>query len=382
MTLAPQNTEPQVQISYTKPPTVVTEAASGISQTYATLNATIDPEGSEVSSCYFEYGTSPSYGSSTPCVSLPGSGTSSVAVSAGISGLEAKTIYHYRVSATNSGGTSTGGDQTFETLPDPPAVTSVSPDAGLAFGGTSVTMTGTELTGATRVMFGSTEATSLEVDSPTTITAISPKGTPGTVEVTVTTSGGTSTPGASDQFSYIAPGSGPVISKLSVKKGPAAGGTQVAITGTGFVGVTAVKFGSANASFKVNSPTSIAAVSPQGTAGQVAVTVTTPNGESEIASKDDFTFEAPTVTSISPDSGPTAGGTRVTVRGSGFGLGSTATTFEFGGARYATTVDCATTTECTMLTPTIAKAKPVEVKARVNKRGSKKNPPADQFTYN
>jgi phosphodiesterase/alkaline phosphatase D-like protein len=104
------------------PPTVVTKAASAVTQTTASLNATVNPNGGEVSECELEYGTTTSYGSSAPCSSLPGSGTSPVAVSASITGLSASTTYHFRISGTNPGGTSTGSDETFKTLPNPPTV--------------------------------------------------------------------------------------------------------------------------------------------------------------------------------------------------------------------------------------------------------------------
>ncbi len=82
----------------------------------ATLYASVNPRGGNVSKCTFEYGTSTSYGSSASCSSLPGSGSSPVPVSASIaSGLTANTEYHYRISATNSAGTSKGGDVTFKT---------------------------------------------------------------------------------------------------------------------------------------------------------------------------------------------------------------------------------------------------------------------------
>ena len=94
-------------------PTVVTAAASSITQTSATLNATVNPNEGEVSECKFEYGTSIAYGSSASCSSLPGKGTSPVAVSASVTGLTANATYHFRISATNPGGTGTGSDQTF-----------------------------------------------------------------------------------------------------------------------------------------------------------------------------------------------------------------------------------------------------------------------------
>ena len=105
------------------PPTVSTGTASAVSQTTATLGGSVNPNGAEVSECKLEYGTSTSYGASTTCNPAPGSGSSPVAVSAAITGLAANTTYHFRITATNAGGTSQGSDQTFTTLPDPPTVT-------------------------------------------------------------------------------------------------------------------------------------------------------------------------------------------------------------------------------------------------------------------
>src|SRR5205807_728815 len=104
------------------PATVKTEAASSVAQTQATLNATVNPNGSEVTECKLEYSTTTAYGSSAPCAPAPGSGSSAVSVSAAITTLTANTTYHFRISATNAGGTSTGADQTLKTLPNAPTV--------------------------------------------------------------------------------------------------------------------------------------------------------------------------------------------------------------------------------------------------------------------
>jgi hypothetical protein len=104
-------------------PTVATGTASAITQTSATLRATVNPNGGKVSECKLEYGTSTVEESSAACSSLPGSGTSPVAVSAPASGLSANTTYHFRISATNANGTSMGNEQAFRTLPNPPTVT-------------------------------------------------------------------------------------------------------------------------------------------------------------------------------------------------------------------------------------------------------------------
>jgi Subtilase family len=96
-------------------PTVVTEAASSIEATSAVLNASVDPSGETVSECTFDYGPTIAYGQSVPCSSLPGSGTSPVAVSATVTGLEAKTAYHFRITATSPAGTSVGKDRRLKT---------------------------------------------------------------------------------------------------------------------------------------------------------------------------------------------------------------------------------------------------------------------------
>jgi hypothetical protein len=95
------------------PPAAITKPAARIGQLSARLNATVNPEGGSVSDCHFEYGTSESYGTSIACSSSPGSGTSPVAVSADIAGLSAGTTYHYRIVATNAGGTGHGSDTQF-----------------------------------------------------------------------------------------------------------------------------------------------------------------------------------------------------------------------------------------------------------------------------
>jgi hypothetical protein len=103
------------------PPKVVTGKASSVTQTSATLNATVNPEGSNVSDCKFEYGETIPYSKDVPCSTSPGSGTTPEPVSASVTGLSANTTYHFRISATNAGDTSKGADETFKTPPQCPA---------------------------------------------------------------------------------------------------------------------------------------------------------------------------------------------------------------------------------------------------------------------
>ena len=172
--------------------------------------------------------------------------------------------------------------------PPPPTVTAISPNQPSKKGTTKVTITGSEFEEATEVKFGAAKATSVAVkQNGTIIEAVAPAGK-GTVDVTVTTPAGTSASSEADRFYY----SKPAVKKVSPKKGPELGGTTVTISGTNLSGVTAVRFGSTNAtSFKVNSETSITAVSPAHAAGKVDVTVSGPNGTSAVSGKDRFRYK-------------------------------------------------------------------------------------------
>jgi alpha-tubulin suppressor-like RCC1 family protein len=255
-----------------------------------------------------------------------------------------------------------------------PVVSSVSPHVGPTGGETSVTITGEHFEEVTAVSFGSAAAKSYIVSSPTSITAVSPPGASGALDVTVTTVAGKSRPVSADRFTYLLP---PTVKKLSAKKGPGAGHTTITITGTGFEGATEVRFGdSAAESSTVESSTSITAVSPPG-AGSVDVTVTAPGGTSPTSTKDLFQY-VPAVEAIAPGSGPVAGGTEVTITGAGFAPGVSTTAFKFG-SNYATQVDCVSQTSCTALVPA-DKAGTATVVASVGKAKSAAGP-GDLYTY-
>ncbi len=85
----------------------------------------MNPNGSNAT-VEFEYGTSNGYGNTVSASQSPVNGSSSVNVSADISGLSQNTLYHFRVKAANSSGTVYGADSTFMTLPDKPTVTTAS----------------------------------------------------------------------------------------------------------------------------------------------------------------------------------------------------------------------------------------------------------------
>lgn len=112
-------------------PTVQTLAPTDLGPEKATLNATVNPEGVQVSSCVFEYGESTAYGQSVPCEPSPGAGEAPVVLSAKPAGLEAGKTYHYRVVAANTSGSSAGKDQSFTLGPglEGAGVSDVSADA-------------------------------------------------------------------------------------------------------------------------------------------------------------------------------------------------------------------------------------------------------------
>lgn len=97
----------------TIPPTATTNAAGNITNTTATLNGQVNPNGYETMA-YFEYGISTGYGSTTPIKEI-GNGSSAVSISQALSGLTPNTTYHYRAVARNSGNTTYGADSSFIT---------------------------------------------------------------------------------------------------------------------------------------------------------------------------------------------------------------------------------------------------------------------------
>jgi phosphodiesterase/alkaline phosphatase D-like protein len=101
-------------------PDVTSGAASSVARTSVKLEGVVNPEGEAVTSCEFEYGTTPAYGQTAACTPAPGSGSSPVPVSAEVSGLTAEATYHYRLVASGPHGVGPGADETFTTLPAVP----------------------------------------------------------------------------------------------------------------------------------------------------------------------------------------------------------------------------------------------------------------------
>ena len=256
-----------------------------------------------------------------------------------------------------------------------PRVTSLSVTSGPAAGGTSVTITGAAFTGATAVQFGTTPATRVTVNSATSITAVSPRASAGTIDVTVTSAGGTSATNAADQFTFVA---APVVSGLSPNTGSVLGGTEVTITGLHLLDATAVRFGGTRTGYWVNDDTSITAYAPAGESiGRVDVTVTTVGGTSTRTAADRFNYApvpSPAVTGVSPSAGLDVGGDTVTITGTGF---TNAYEVDFGGVAAPFTIN--DDTSITAYTPGGANGT-VDVTV-ISAGGVSATTAADQYTY-
>ncbi|MFM2182483.1 MAG: hypothetical protein RJB61_777, partial [Actinomycetota bacterium] len=356
-----------VNYTYSAPAPTITTIAPTTGSTAGGTTVTITGTG-------FIAGASVSFGSLAATNVTVVSNTSITAVSPASS-----TAGIVSVSVTTSGGTSNGANFTY-TAPTP-TVTALSPATGSTVGGTIVQVTGTGFLANSTVAFGTATvpAGNVTVNSQTSITVTSPAVlAAGVVNVTVTTAGGTSaTGGQGDNYTYTAPV--PAITSLSPTSGTTSGGTTVTINGTGFLTGATVRFGATAATgVVVVNPTTITAVSPATlTAGVVNVTVTTAGGTSlTAATTDDYTYVAPTptITAISPTSGPTAGGTSVTITGTGFVNGATV---RFG-TNLSATVTVNSATSITAVSPASLTAGPVTL--TVTTSGGTVN--FSSFTYN
>ena len=285
------------------------------------------------------------------------------------------------VLVTTPDGTSAPSGSSKFTYFGPPVITSVTvyPASG------SVEIQGSNLFSISSVEFDNGEAASIvdrntDGNSPGTSVRASWSlvNAPGdTVNVTVYAAGG-----AASGTGYAL--TVPTLSAISPAGGATTGGTSVTLTGTNFVAdSTSVMIGSTvipAESVTVTSATSLTFVTPADVAGTVGVTVTTPNGTSGVA-PGGFTYGAviatPTLSAISPASGPTAGGTSVTLTGTN--LVADSTSVSIGGTVIpAASVVVDSATSLTFTTPAHAAG---SVAVTVTTPDGTASPVSGGFTY-
>jgi hypothetical protein len=212
----------------------------------------------------------------------------------------------------------------------PPFITGVSPGDGPVTGGTTVQLSGSRFTGATEVDFGAQKAKSFTVNNDGSITAVAPSAAAaGVVAVSVVGTGPRAydTSFGFDGFTYEPVP--PSISGIDPGEGPTVGGNTVQITGSGFdqadqnghaTPVSSVSFGGVAAtSFTVQDDSHISAVAPVHAHGVVHVTLSSAVGTSAQTVWDLYTYgPSPTVTGVSPRTGPASGGNLVSIHGTHF----------------------------------------------------------------
>nr|WP_245863727.1 IPT/TIG domain-containing protein [Caulobacter mirabilis] len=242
------------------------------------------------------------------------------------------------VVVTTPSGSSAGKAFTYVGLP---TISSIQPN------GSELRINGSALADTTSVTFGGAPAV-VRVSDAYNIYLTPPAGVPGqSVDVVITTIMGTSTPDARSRYTY--PGL-PVVT--SVSPHVALSGASVTIAGAYLADVTAVRFGALDAAIVSRTATSLTITAPAGVTGEtVDVQVTNGAGQSAITSGSRFTYAGvPTVTAISPATGPAAGGTPITIDGTGFSSNAKVA-FTDHLTAYATNVVVVSPTRITAVSP-------------------------------
>lgn len=232
-----------------------------------------------------------------------------------------------------------------------PTLIAISPNSGSISGGQEIWFFGENLDSSTTASFGGTPATGCHIYLDTTwgisffICNTPASATTGAKDVVVNNGGGTAT--LTGGYTYTS--SGPTLSGISPSSGRLGGNDFITLTGTGFVSGAVVTIGGNVAtSCTVQSTTSITCYSPAGTLGAKDVVLSQSTGTQSLAGA--FTYvPGPTLTGVSPTSGPTSGGTSVTMTGTNFLSG---TIVRFGGFD-ATGCSLSGTTSISCATPSL-----------------------------
>ncbi|MDR7273896.1 IPT/TIG domain-containing protein [Catenuloplanes atrovinosus] len=232
------------------------------------------------------------------------------------------------VAVTNGGGTSAAGTAArFTYTPNGPAVSALAPSSVVVYGGSTVTLTGTDLTGVRSVTVGTRAVGYRAVAGGATLTFTTPALAAGTYPVTVTTAYGKSTPVT---LTYVPPAA-PAVTAASATTASTVKATQLTLTGTALL-KAAMSLGGRTVGGSVTD-TKITVTLPPRAAGEVPLVVTTPGGTTTVT----ITYVAPprpVVTALSATSGPAGKAATITIRGTALG---DVTAVTVGGTRVAFT---------------------------------------------
>ncbi|WP_321506781.1 IPT/TIG domain-containing protein [uncultured Methanoregula sp.] len=234
-----------------------------------------------------------------------------------------------------------------------PIITVLSPSGGPVTGGTVVTITGSGFTGTKDVLFGGKSVNGLNIINDSQLTVITPQHPEERVLISIITAEGV--PGFMEPFTMFQYSYEkfplPRLSGISPSSGPASGGT-VRITGSGFTGTKEVLFGKQPGAVLDIVDDSHLTVSAPFSFFPGSVPVSIRNARGFAGSLDPvimytYDYPLPELTGISPSSGSIAGGTVVTLTGSGF-AGTENVQF---GEKYGTGLNVIDNWQLTILTP-------------------------------
>ncbi len=394
-----------------------TNSATAITSTGATLNGTNGDTDATDSSFWVSTSTfstaSPTLPSgvySTADLGAQASSTSYSGPLSSVNGLPAVTpgtTYYYAAWTEVNGAWSPGAVMHFTTTSSP-TITNVSPATGSTAGGTAITITGTGFVNGATVKVGGTSATNVVVASSTSITATTPAGTAGAKDVTVTNTDSGQV-ASTDAFTYTAS----VVNPEGATTVPATAITSSNATLNGLNGTSGASghsFWVSTSTFSTASPTVPAGVFTTPDFGAIAsgtpfsASLTSAVGLPAVTASTTYYFaawvnvggtwmpgsilhfttnssstsstSAPTITSVSPATGTTTGGTTVTITGTNL-TGATAVHF---GGNLATITASTSATSITVTSPATTTAGIVDVTV-TTPNGTSATSSADHFTY-
>ena len=224
-----------------------------------------------------------------------------------------------------------------------PTITSISATTGSTAGGTSLVISGTNLTGTRGVKIGTFDAT-IETVTATSVAIRTSAGTGSSLQLHLVADGGWVSSAAGIRYSYVV--LPPTFTSLSITAGPLVGGTRTVITGDNLSSATSVTVDGVAATRETNTATSLTITTPgPRTAGAKNIVITTAGGS--VTATNAFTYAGvPTIDSLTVTSGPIGVGTSTIIYGTNLANVISVTV-----DAVSATVDSNTATSVTITTP-------------------------------